>query len=343
MKKTMLLLTLGTLFLTAKSQTILTNETHGFVPNERNPMMLTNYVDPSNSGKNAVWNFSNLEVNNNFVGLIHDTFVSKSCSLFPKGNTILEEFGNYFVFESSKESLAQYGLVTSTGQTRIQYSKPFIKMKYPFTYGSNFAGEFEGDYISNEKVIGQVSGSYRVEGDAKGQLELPNGTVLDNTLRVKEVKTTKQVINNVTTQIEDVSYRWYVQNHRFPVLVLIKSTYTPQNGKPSTSTRAAFNSDVVNLTNNVENLTEDVKLDIYPNPYQGRVTISYNLEKTSNINISVFDLTGKLVDVIANGTEDSGVKKHYFSATEKGMSAGAYIVKIKIDNTEISRKILEMK
>lgn len=343
MRKLLLLLALGSTVFVTKAQTTLTNETHGFVHNEKNPMILTNYIEPGNMGKSVVWDFSDLEVTNNFVGLIHDNFVSKCCSLFPVGNTVLEEFGNFFVFETSQNRLEQYGFLTSTGNTQILYTKPFVKMQYPFTYGSSFSGNFEGDYILNGQTIGKINGSYKVDGDGKGVLRLPNGKELENTLRVKEVKTTKQNINNVTTTIEDVTYRWYVSNHRFPVLVLIKSTYYPEQGNSSLHTKAAFNSNVVNTTTRIAELEVDLKLDIYPNPYQGRVNISYNLEKNSIINISVYDISGKLVQVITNGKEEAGVKTHFFSAAEQGMPAGTYIVKMRVDDKEISRKILEIK
>jgi len=326
----------------AQAQTKLTNETHGFIVNERNPMVLTNYIEPGSFGKSVVWDFTNLQVTSNFEGLILDTYLSKCCNLFSKGNTVLQEFGNYFVFETSANKLEQYGFLSSTGNTQIVYTKPFIKMQYPFTYGSHFDGSFEADYIINGQKTGKLIGTYKVEGDAKGKLKLPNGKELSNVLRVKEVKSSKQIINGTTTNFEDITYRWYVQNHRFPVLVLIKSTYN-YNGAPSVATKAAFNSNIISATQNVDLKDEDLKIDVYPNPYQGRVTIAYSLENTANVNISVFDLTGKLVNVITSGVESAGQKQHYFSAVELGMSPGAYIVKLRIDNKEISRKILEVK
>lgn len=340
--KKLLLLAFVAISIFAQAQTKLTNETHGFIPNERNPMVITNYVEPGSFGKNVIWDFTNLEVANNFEGLIQDRYLSKCCNIFSKGNTVLEEFGNYFVFETSANRLEQYGFLSSTGTTKIVYTKPFVKMQYPFTYGSHFEGNFEADYIINGQKAGTLTGTYKVEGDASGKLKLPNGKELSNVLRVKEVKSSKQIINESISYFEDVTYRWYVQNHRFPVLVLIKSTYN-YSGTPSVTTKAAFNGNIISATSNVDLKNDDLKIDIYPNPYQGRVTIAYNLENTANVNISVFDLTGKLVKVVTNGVESAGQKQHYFSAVELGMPGGAYIVMLRINNKEISRKILEIK
>ena len=342
MKKYILLFMYGFAVAFAQAQTTLTNESHGFVANERNPMMLTEYVEPGLYGKNIVWDFSNLDITNNFEGLILDKYTSKCSDFFSKGNIVLEEFGNYFLFQTSAEKLEQFGFISSSGNTKIVYSKPFVKMQYPFTYGSKFSGDFEGDYIVNNLRVGEIHGSYRVEGDAKGRLLLPNAKELPNVLRVKEVKKYKQTINSNAIDIEDVTYRWYVENHRFPVLVLIKSTYF-SNGNPVTSTKAAFNSKIVGTTNVNERLVDDLKIDIYPNPYQGRVTVAYNLGNESKVNISVYDLSGKLISVLVNGVESAGLNKHFFSAVELGMPAGAYVVKLKIGDHEMSRKILELK
>lgn len=342
MKKYLLLFMCGVVVAFAQAQTTLTSESHGFVANERNPMKLTKYVEPGLYGKNIVWDFSNLDITSNFEGLILDKYTSKCSDLFPKGNIVLEEFGNFFLFQTSAEKLVQFGFISSSGNTKIVYTKPFVKMQYPFTYGTKFSGNFEGDYIVNNLRVGEIRGSYSVDGDAKGLLLLPNGKELSNALRVKEVKTYKQTINSNAVNVEDITYRWYVENHRFPVLVLIKSTYH-SNGTPVISTKAAFNSNVMGTTNLNELLIDNLKIDIYPNPYQGRVTVAYNLGNTSNVNISVYDLSGKLISVLANGVESAGLNKHYFSAAELGMPAGVYVVKFKIGDSEISRKILEVK
>lgn len=325
------------------AQVTLTQETHGFFADQQNPMVLTNYVEPGVSGKDVVWDFSKLEVKSPFMGTIDSYHTSKCCDKFSKGNVVLEEFGNFFVFESTPSSLEQVGFMTSNGVTRFEYRKPFVKMRYPFTYRSSYNGSYEGDYIVNDKVIGKISGTYEVEGDGLGKLILPNGRTLDNVLRVKEVRSTKQLFSNGSAFITDVTYRWYVAQHRFPVLVLIRSEVKGENSEPVVSTRAAYNSNVMSTTTTTPlNPLSNMNLSVYPNPYAGKVNIEFNTLNRENVNLSIYDLSGKLVKEIVNSTLDAGPKRYQFSAKELGLPVGTYILKLKCGSTEDTRKLLEM-
>jgi hypothetical protein len=343
MKKVLLLAVCAFSFSGLMAQVTLTQETHGFFANLKNPMVLTSYVEPGVAGKNVVWDFSNLEVKSSFTGTIDGFYTSKCCSKFTKGNVVLEEFGNFFVFESTDQSLEQVGYMSSTGNTRFSYNKPFVKMRYPFSYGDSYSGQFDGDYILNDNVIGSIAGTYSVEGDGIGKLILPNGKNLDNVLRVKEVKTTKQTFSSSSVLITDITYRWYVSNHRFPVLVLIRSEVKGQNSEPAVSTRAAYNSDVMNATTTTPVSTlPDINLSIYPNPYAEKVNIDFNIPAKCSVNISVYDLTGRVVKELANATLDAGQKHFEFSAKSLGLPCGTYILKLKAGSKELTRKLVEL-
>jgi len=343
MKKFLLLVVLATSISTLLGQVILTQETHGFIANQKNPMVLTSYVDHGVSGRNVVWDFSRLDVQNPFMGKIESYYTSKCCRNFSKGNIVLEEFGNYFVFESSPTSLEQVGYLSANGNTRFEYHKPFVKMRYPFTYSDSYNGSFEGDYIVNDNTVGKISGTYRVVGDGFGRLILPGGRSLDNVLRVKEVRTTKQELSNTTALITDITYRWYVAQHRFPVLVLIRSEAKGENSEPVVSTRAAYNGKVMNAANITPlNTATSVNLSVYPNPYHDKVKIEFTTTETCQVNLSIYDTSGKLVKEIENSTLGAGFKRYEFSAKAIGLNSGAYILKLKAGEFETTRKLVEL-
>mgnify|MGYP005835434925 CR=1 FL=1 len=343
MKKILLIAAFTGYAYSLSGQVTLTFDTHGFVPDQKNPMVLTKYTDPGISGKNVVWDFSKLEVQNSFTGNIENYYTSKCCSKFSKGNVVLEEFGNFFVFESTPTSLEQVGFMSANGVTRLEYTKPFVKMQYPFTYGGTYSGNYEGHYVVNDNIIGKISGTYLVVGDGIGKLVLPNGRTLDNVLRVKEVRTTKQVFSNGSALITDITYRWYVAQHRFPVLVLIRSEVRGENSEPVVSTRAAYNSNVMNVaTENPINELANTNLSVYPNPYSDRVKIEFITPERCQVNLSIYDLSGKLVKEIENSTLDAGPKHYEFSAKALGISSGAFILKLKAGKYEESRKLLEI-
>lgn len=342
MKRITLLVSFLAIGVIAGAQTVLTYQTHGLIPDNTNPMKLTKYIDPGTSGRNVIWDFTSLEATNDFVGSIQETYVTKGCFKYSNSNTVLEEFGNYFIFKGNNNSLEQYGMMSSNGNSYIMYSKPFVKMKYPFTFNSSFNGTFEGASYVEEKKVSDIAGEFTVTGDGIGKLLLPDGKSFNNTLRVKEVKSFDQVTNGNKVHIEDVTYRWYVNNHRFPILVFIKSTFSYENGKSSFATKAAYNSNVIALSNEDIALDNPFKLTLYPNPYKEKLNITYSIETTAEVNISVYDITGKQLQVLVNKTEDPGEKTLTFSAKDLGLPSGAYLIKFRANDREISRKVLEL-
>ncbi len=79
----------------------------------------------------------------------------------------------------------------------------------------------------------------------------------------------------------------------------------------------------------------------YPNPFNGKVTLSYKLEESQQIRIHVFDLSGKLVDKIFSGKVISG--DHFVSWDAENYSSGVYIVQLNFNDVHVSQKILLLK
>jgi len=345
MKKIYLTLTLVAISIVVNAQTVLRYNTHGLVADHVNEMKITTYVDPGNAGKNVVWDFRELKLSNNFVGTLDHASLSKGAHIFPNTNTRLEEFGNSFFFKTTKKAIEQHGFMSANGNTYILYDKPFVKMRYPFRYGSAYNGSFNATYFSAQKQLGDISGTYTVEGDAYGTLMLPGNMVYENALRVKEVKQYEQILNNRSYNIETITYRWYVNGHRFPILVLIQSNTLYQDGRSFTSNQAAYNPIALSDTTNPLNIDRNealTSLETYPNPYHDFVNIRFNLTTDTQVNLSVYDVTGKLVRVLYNGSETAGDKHYQFSAKDISLNPGAYIVKLKVEGSEISRRILEL-
>lgn len=324
------------------AQTILTYKSHGLLPNEQNPMLLTKYIEPGIEGQNVTWDFSMLEATNNFVGSIQNPSIAKGSERFSSTNTMLEEFGSYFFFNSNSNVLEQIGFLSNNGTFAIEYTKPFVKMRYPFSYNSFYSGNYEGVYLSDGKEIGKLNGTYQVSGDGIGTLLLPEGKIFRNVLRVKEIKSYDQSMNGSYVKIEEISYRWYVNEHRFPILVFIKVNYTYDNGQTNSSTKAAFNSNVMMSNDELNNSASKYKLLVFPNPYYDEVNINLQLEERAKVNIAVYDLIGKRVSVLTDRYEEAGDLSYKFSAKALGLAKGTYIIKVKVNNSETTRKILEL-
>lgn len=67
-------------------------------------------------------------------------------------------------------------------------------------------------------------------------------------------------------------------------------------------------------------------MKIFPNPVTNRTTISFTLENTEQIKVSVFDLSGRMVRSINKGSFPAGNQNFNFDAS--GLKAGSYILRV---------------
>ena len=93
----------------------------------------------------------------------------------------------------------------------------------------------------------------------------------------------------------------------------------------------------------IENLAaQNLKLDVHPNPFQDATTIQYSLENASQIKVEVYDMAGKQVALLANERQVPGVHSYIFDANKYNAAAGAYLVKISVDNALVRQQIIRI-
>ena len=61
----------------------------------------------------------------------------------------------------------------------------------------------------------------------------------------------------------------------------------------------------------------------YPNPFNPSTTVTYTLDRSGPVQLTVYDLTGRLVSVLADGVQPAGRYAVRFDAND--LSAGTYI------------------
>jgi hypothetical protein len=79
----------------------------------------------------------------------------------------------------------------------------------------------------------------------------------------------------------------------------------------------------------------------YPNPFNPVTTISYSLQKQSEVKISVYDLLGNEVTILVNGMKPAGTHKIQFDGSN--LSSGIYFYKLQSENNVISKKMALIK
>lgn len=109
----------------------------------------------------------------------------------------------------------------------------------------------------------------------------------------------------------------------------------------NTNERVVLNAAEVKLNNistSVEEIQKDAKsLTIYPNPTADISTIEFNLSSSTEVLLSLRDITGKEVMVQDFGTLSSGVQKITFNAAS--LANGIYFASVQIGENVVTKKI----
>jgi hypothetical protein len=79
----------------------------------------------------------------------------------------------------------------------------------------------------------------------------------------------------------------------------------------------------------------------YPNPFNPSTTIRFDIPKSSFVTLKVYDITGKVVDVLVNENLKAGVKEVSFNASH--LSSGVYFYKITADGFQATKKMILVK
>jgi len=82
-------------------------------------------------------------------------------------------------------------------------------------------------------------------------------------------------------------------------------------------------------------------ISIYPNPFNSSTVIKYFIENKAEVNISVFDIQGKLIDVINNNMQEPGYNELVWEPSN--IPSGLYIFKISSNGKSQTQKALFLK
>ena len=81
----------------------------------------------------------------------------------------------------------------------------------------------------------------------------------------------------------------------------------------------------------------------YPNPFNPTTTISYSLEKDSEVSVNIYDISGKLISTLQNEYQTKGLHSIAWNGTDQHglrVSAGIYFYQLRYEEQNITRKML---
>ncbi|UCE67024.1 MAG: T9SS type A sorting domain-containing protein [Candidatus Zixiibacteriota bacterium] len=79
----------------------------------------------------------------------------------------------------------------------------------------------------------------------------------------------------------------------------------------------------------------------FPNPFNSRTSIKYGLNKPCFVKIEIFDVLGRLHEVLVSGEKPAGYHEAIWDA--EGSTSGVYYLKLRTEDYSESRKMLLLK
>jgi flagellar hook assembly protein FlgD len=84
----------------------------------------------------------------------------------------------------------------------------------------------------------------------------------------------------------------------------------------------------------------------YPNPFNPTTTLGYELPEDAMVNITIYDMMGRVVKTMVNKQQNAGYKSVQWNATnDKGVpvSAGLYLYTIEAGQYRKTKKMILLK
>jgi len=347
MKKITLLFSLLFIAAVSFSQVTLTYSDNALTYGDSVASKEIQYVSPGLAGPNQMWDFSKIS----FTGTNLSSHVNNSTASPSKYmgdyNLVFDESGYVYYNNLSRTDLEENGYTTKN--LSLTYSKPLIKMKYPFSFGDSFTQNFAGVAFFMNTTPTDFSGNYTVTADAYGTLILPDKNI-KNTLRVKSVKKAVEVGPCNATDVTITRFFWYAPGYRYPVFVLINKKYQT-TGQDSVVTKTGYVSMQTGLWNNTTAGITDPNTDdnsdftvlSYPNPFSDNLSYSYFLRKNMPVKIELFDVAGKYnVNLTDDLSQTEGIHTGTLDATTLGLTPGVYYLRFTFDKKVVVSKVVKI-
>ena len=244
----------------------------------------TSAISEGNKGVNQVWDFSTLiPYGGPITAEIYSPEMLGMETMYPNSDRVEKwSNGKYVVSSNQSDASRLEAFIDSINGFSIRYPSPLLFSKRPISYGDVYQENFTSSYTVGGYDF-KGGGSVKIEADAYGTLVLPNGNH-QNVLRVKmhqtEVDTLIQF--GTTTAFETITYLWF---DGISSAALFKINYTISD-IPSKSV-----SYLVNQTVGIKKPLEQLKLEVYPNPFNQ----NFMIEVESESGYRLYDDNGRLI------------------------------------------------
>lgn len=342
--------TAALLLLSASSlmaQNKITYRVNGLNAGDVRAMKQIEYLPQGNGGANQYWNFSGAkEIKGMTIAQAENVATPIGNIDLSSRNTLLavDEGGEKTTyFEITNTEKRYWGL--SNGGVKIEFAQPIVDMKFPMAYRDVITGSMNGSYITGSTVE-PITGTYTSEADAWGTLELPDGNVYNNVLRVKLVKNYQQQAGSLTYTIQTTRYQYYAEGVRYPVLIVLENhvasdcnctcgNYTTEQAYYLPGAQAESKQ----LLNGKSVADNNVHINVFPNPFHDFLNASVRINNAAEANIDVVDAAGRKIKDF--GTYNLVEGENALNLETADLVPGNYFIRVVVDGVNYAKGVLK--
>ena len=191
-------------------------------------------------------------------------------------------------------------------------------------------------------IVGRPGGTYTLTvTDASGCKVIQDAVIIEPellTVSPNYVNTTGtncdgQAIANVNGGTSPYAYQW---NDPFSQTTAIANglcmgtymvTVTDFNG--CIDSGFVFVDSIVSGITNIS--TVNINFTVYPNPILNEATIAFELDKPSNIQLALYDIMGRRIELFKDKKESAGTHLQTINASDLNLTNGIYMVTLVVD------------
>jgi len=309
------------------SQITMTKASHGFLGGQNHECQAVQYQTPGASGKNCVWDFSKATALNE----------SKSTAALSEDNSVLGTIvvdrndGCEFFFNTTESANEYWGY--QIGNTKLQYTEPIVKTKYPQTFGTQFSGNYAGAItVAGTNCSTPVSGTYSTNVDGIGTVILP-GDISYPALRVKTTEG--------SASFERVKYLWYAQDVRLPLFVTLEDYSVATDGTKNLIASESFLNTQAKSPTGIQTVADAFSYQVSPNPFHNEIQITYTVTEKAPVTIALFASNGKELTTLVSQQLQSGTQTVSKDVSQYAKLPGVYLLKLTVGDKTYTEKLLK--
>ncbi len=250
------------------------------------------YVNEGNAGANQTWDLSSLSVNNSNQVIIESPSSTPNGSSFPNANTAWSNTGssNETGYYSGSSSALEFHGMDIPGTITIPYTDPEDMLRFPFTFNDTYTDNWSA-YFASSGMTFHREGTSTVTADGYGTLITPEGT-FNNVLRVH--------INQVYQDSANIAGSPYILNYNADSYIWYKEGYHTHLASTYSLTSTAgpqtYASYISSPPVSTDEITAEIKCEIYPNPASELVNISLS-EARQDVELRIVNALGQQFNV----------------------------------------------